>query len=63
MSPREETLARPLTQGVGKGLPIKMKNGILTPIVSILSLRMGSFSFLPIWLVAPLAFLKPINDS
>ncbi len=58
MSPREETLAQPLTQGAGKGLPIKISNGILTPIVSILSLRMGSFSFLPIRLVAHLAFLK-----
>ncbi len=28
MSPREETTAQPLTQGVGKGLPIKISNGI-----------------------------------
>ncbi len=28
MSPWEETLARPLTQGVGKGLPIKISTGI-----------------------------------
>ncbi len=27
MSPKEETPARPLTQGVGKGLPIKISNG------------------------------------
>ncbi len=32
-------------------------------ILSILSLRMGSFSFLPIRLEAHLAFLKPIDDS
>ncbi len=28
MAPREERPARPLTQGVGKGLPIKISNGI-----------------------------------
>ncbi len=28
MSPKEETPARPLTQGVGKGLPIKISNGV-----------------------------------
>ncbi len=27
MSPREETPAQPLTQGVGKALPIKISNG------------------------------------
>ncbi len=27
MSPKEEMPARPLTQGVGKGLPIKISNG------------------------------------
>ncbi len=28
MSPKEETPARPLTQRVGKGLPIKISNGV-----------------------------------
>ncbi len=28
MSPKEETPARPLTQGVRKGLPIKISNGV-----------------------------------
>ncbi len=39
-------------------LPSELCYSILTPIVSILSLRMGSFSFLPIRLVSHLAFLK-----